>query len=196
LNAAVYVVRGRLEAEELERPARERVALASERAREALSASARLSGAALGELEKDARDAPLPSNGWHWSIAHAGPCVAGVVCRQPVGVDLEPLAERRPELVAAVLSAGERELLAPFGRGGFVRGWTAKEAVLKKLGVGLAELSRCRIVAVDATQGVLELMHDGRGHRVHETELGGVVCAVSFDGPDRPVHWELEEAVA
>ena len=196
MSAAVFVVLGRLEAEELELPSRERVALASERAREALSVSARLSGAALGELEKDARDAPLPSNGWHWSIAHAGPCVAGVVCRQPVGVDLEPLAERRPELVAAVLSRSERDLLAPFGPEGFVRGWTAKEAVLKKLGVGLTELSRCRLVAVDTPGEVLELDHDGRGHRAHETELGGMVCAVSFDGPDRPVRWELEEEVA
>lgn len=196
MSAEVHVVLGRLEAVELELPSRERVALASERAREALSCAARRSGAVLGTLDKDASDAPLPSNGWHWSIAHSGPCVAGVVCRQPVGVDLEPLAERRPELVAAVLDSTERALLVPFGEAGFVRGWTAKEAVLKKLGVGLTELSRCRIVSVDAEAEVIELDHDGRGHRVHETELGGVVCAVSFDGPDRPVRWELEEDVA
>jgi 4'-phosphopantetheinyl transferase len=196
VSAAVFVVLGSLEATELELPGRERVALASERAREALYASARLSGADLGLLEKDARDAPLPSNGWHWSIAHAGPCVVGVVCRQPVGVDLEPLADRRPELVAAALGPAERDLLAPFGEEGFVRGWTAKEAVLKKLGVGLTELSRCRIVEIDPAGEVLELEHDGRGHRVHATQLGLLIAAVSFDGPDRPVRWELTGEVA
>jgi 4'-phosphopantetheinyl transferase len=196
VSAAVFVVLGQLEAAELELPPRERVALASERAREALQVSARLSGATLAALQKDAREAPLPSNGWNWSIAHAGPCVAGVVCRQPVGVDLEPIAERRQELVTAVLSPGERELLGAFGAAGFVRGWTAKEAVLKKLGVGLTALSRCRIVAVDAERAVLELDHDGRGHRVHTTEVSGFVAAVSFDGPDRPVRWERQEQVA
>ena len=196
MSAEVLVVLLRLEPAELELAARERVALASERAREALASAARLSGAVLGALEKDVREAPLPSNGWYWSLAHAGPCVAGVVCRQPVGVDLEPISERRPELVAAALSPAERELLKPFGTAAFVRGWTAKEAVLKKLGVGLTELSRCRIVAVDAERGTLELEHDGRGHRAHETELGGVVAAVSFDGPDRPVRWELGEVAA
>jgi len=196
VSAEVLVLLLRLAPAELELPPRERVALASERAREALAEAARCSGAVLGALEKDAREAPLPTNGWHWSLAHAGPCVAGVVCRQPVGVDLEPLGERRPELVAAALSPGERDLLAPFGKAGFVRGWTAKEAVLKKLGVGLTELSRCRIVAVDAERGVLELEHDGRGHRAHEAELGGIVAAVSFDGPDRPVRWELGEVAA
>jgi 4'-phosphopantetheinyl transferase len=196
VSAEVLVVLLRLEPAELELAARERVALASERAREALASAARLSGAVLGALEKDAREAPLPSNGWHWSLAHAGPCVAGVVCRQPVGVDLEPISERRPELVAAALSHAERELLRPFCSAAFVRGWTAKEAVLKKLGVGLTELSRCRIVGVDAEHGTLELKHDGRGHRAHETELGGVIAAVSFDGPDRPVRWVLGEVAA
>lgn len=196
MSAEIHVVFLRLAPAEVELAPRERVALASGRAREALAEAARRSGAVLAALEKDARDAPLPSNGWHWSLAHAGQCVAGVVCRQPVGVDLEPVVERRPELVAAALAPAERDRLAPFGASSFVRGWTAKEAVLKKLGVGLTELSRCRIVSVDVGRGVLELEHDGREHRVHETEFGGVVAALSFDGPDRPVRWELAEVAA
>lgn len=168
-----------------------RVARSSERARVALLRSAALTGAELGPLEKDERDAPRPSRGWHWSIAHAGGRVAGVVARQRVGLDLEPVGGRRAELVAAVLDADERALLEASGPHAFVRGWTAKEAVLKKLGVGLAQLSRCRLTAAPDGQ-VLELDHDGSPHRVHQALLVGCVAAVSVDGPDRHVRWHVE----
>jgi 4'-phosphopantetheinyl transferase len=162
-----------------------RVERASSRAREVLLESARRVGAELGPLAKDERDAPLPSQGWHWSIAHAGGRVAGAVARHAVGVDLEPLREPRDGVAAHALRDEERALL---GRGpdSFVRGWTAKEAVLKKLGVGLSELSRCRIVAVPG-EHELELEHDGRTHRVHQHRLADAVCAVSVDGPARRV---------
>ncbi|HVS19283.1 MAG TPA: 4'-phosphopantetheinyl transferase superfamily protein, partial [Planctomycetota bacterium] len=169
-----------------------RVERAGRRAREVLLESARRVGAELGALEKDARDAPLPSQGWHWSIAHAGGRVAGAVARHAVGVDLEPLREPRGGVAAHALREEERALLGP-GPDGFVRGWTAKEAVLKKLGVGLSELSRCRIVAVPSASEV-ELEHDGRPHRVHQHRLADAICAVSVDGPARRVRFVEEHA--
>lgn len=189
----VVVVRA-LSVADRELEGRERVARSSARAREALARAAELSGAVLAELEKDDNDAPLPSAGWHWSIAHAGDRAAGVVARQAVGVDLEPVRARRPELVAAALDARERALLEAGGRPpeeAFVRGWTAKEAVLKKLGVGLSELSHCRLLSAQGLD-VLELEHKGRPHRAHLSREGGTTAAVSFDGPDRPVRWVRE----
>ena len=175
---------------------RQRVARSSQRAREALRRAAELSNAELGELEKDSLDAPRPSAGWHWSISHAGDRAAGVVARQAVGVDLEPMRERRAELVEMALNEEERRLLSSFGRPGdeaFVRGWTAKEAVLKKLRVGLTQLSRCRVVAAPELD-VLELEHDGRLHRARLSREGGTTVAVSVDGPDLPVCWVREPA--
>lgn len=161
----------------------ERVALASRRAREVLLDAARRVGAELGPLQKDARDAPRPSRGWHWSIAHAGGRVAGALARHAVGVDVEPLLEPHADVAAHAFCAEERALLGE-GSESFVRGWTAKEAVLKKLGVGLAELSRCRIVAVAGEDLLeLELEHDGHPHRVHQHRLADAICAVSVDCP-------------
>jgi 4'-phosphopantetheinyl transferase len=192
VSAELVVVLGSLGAHAADVRGPARVELASRRAREVLYESARRVGAELGALEKDARDAPLPSAGWHWSIAHAGGRVAGAVARHALGVDLEPLARPSSGVAAHALRPEERALLGE-GAEGFVRGWTAKEAVLKKLGVGLSELSRCRIVAAPAPDE-LELEHDGRSHRVHQHRLGDAICAVSVDGPARRVRFVEEHA--
>lgn len=192
MSAELVVVLGALGTQAETLRGHSRVELASRRAREVLFDSARRVGAELGLLEKDARDAPLPSAGWHWSIAHAGGRVAGAVARHALGVDLEPLLVPREGLAAHALRPEERALLGDDVLG-FVRGWTAKEAVLKKLGVGLAELSRCRIVAVP-TADEIELEHDGRPHRVHQHRLADAVCAVSVDGPTRRVRFVEEHA--
>lgn len=192
MSADLVVVLGELGVEAVTLRGAARVELASRRAREVLFDSARRVGAELGALEKDARDAPLPSAGWHWSIAHAGGRVAGAVARHALGVDLEPLHEPRDGVAAHALRAEERALLGADVEG-FVRGWTAKEAVLKKLGVGLSELSRCRIVAAHGPDE-LELEHDGRPHRVHQHRLSDAICAVSVDGPARRVRFVEEHA--
>ncbi len=179
---------------ELSRSTSGRSAQARARARAAVLRSARLSGAGLGELAQDPRGAPVCSQGWHWSLSHAGAHVAGVVAQASVGVDIEPLGERRQELMDAVLDEREHELLGRHARTrslAFVRAWTAKEAVLKKLGVGLSELSRCRIVAAPSPDR-LELSHDGRAHQVHQLTLEGAVAAVSVDGPLEEVNWQRE----
>ena len=66
---------------------RERVELQRDHARRAVRESARASAATLSELTKSADDVPLPSNGWHWSLSHSPAHVAGVVSRDPIGVD-------------------------------------------------------------------------------------------------------------
>jgi len=133
-----------------------------EAAGRALGESARRSGAELGPLESDERGAPRPSNGWHWSISHSGSRAAAAVWRAPLGIDLERKQPRRREVLRRVLNPREKELLDGPERLVFLRAWTAKEAVLKKLGVGLAGLSDCRIVEV---HGPDRLLLDARGAR-------------------------------
>jgi 4'-phosphopantetheinyl transferase len=157
-------------------------------ARDALHLSARASQAVLGALDKDAEEAPLPSNGWHWSLSHAGGFAAGAVCRAPIGIDVEAVAPRRLDIVKRVCSRDEMEVLGGFSWEAFVRAWTAKEAVLKKAGVGLLELGRCRLVAAPRAD-VLIMNHRERDHVVHASVRFEHVAAVAHDDVDALVEW-------
>lgn len=182
--------------------ARERVMRQRTSARTALFASAARSRAELGALAQDERGAPLASNGWHWSLSHVRSRVAGVVARAPVGIDVERVQPRRSELVRAVTSHEELQLFGGFDWRAFARTWTAKEAVLKKAGCGLAELSACRVLAVPDGRRLL-VAHRGRAHVVHQVTVadephgsGAVwVVAVTVD-QDAEVRWCVERAPA
>ncbi len=159
-----------------------RVALLRATALAALAQAAQSSGAQLGKLEKDERDAPIASNGWHWTISHtslgdAG-LVAAAVSRNPVGIDAEALGTPRPEVVDQALSAAERRLFRDSGEAiAFTRTWTAKEAVLKKLGLGLMSLSELRLEDVDGDLCVLE--RDGVRHAVESRSFLPFIVAVA-----------------
>jgi phosphopantetheinyl transferase len=159
----------------------------------ALGRCAQRAGARLGVLEHDQRGAPRPQGGWFWSVSHTsdGPSgwVAAVLARAPVGIDLEYVGPRREELVARVLDARERQWVGD-GVRGFASAWTAKEAVLKKLGVGLTELSLCRIVGRSATG--LTLAHSDELHAVEQVDFQATICSVSADDVDARVRWTRE----
>jgi 4'-phosphopantetheinyl transferase len=190
----VYVVLLARSAHDVGLRGRARLQSQSALAREALAISARSTGAVLGPLEKDGEDAPLPANGWHWSLSHSAGFAAGVVCRARIGIDVEAIAPRRADVVARVSSRAELELLGGFSWQAFVRVWTAKEAVLKKAGVGLLELDRCRLVAV-ADERTLVLHHRDRDHVVQQSVEGGHVAAVTHDDVDHVVEWTWISAV-
>lgn len=168
----------------------ERVAAQSAHARVALAQSAAASGARLGALEKGEHDAPLPNAGWHWSIAHAPVFSAGVVARAPVGIDVEAIVPRRQDIVRRVASRAELDLLGGFRWETFFRIWTAKEAVLKKAGCGILELSRCTLIAAPSCE-LLVLTHRGREHPVHLLARSGHVAAIACDG-EFAVEWTFD----
>ena len=117
-------------------------------ARGALARSAKSSGAELGPARFDARGAPLPANGWHRSVAHTRGLAAAIVAPEPVGIDVERLDRPRAQrILEPGLSAAERVFLEELTPPRLLRLWTAKEALLKRAGCGLAELSDCRLIA-------------------------------------------------
>lgn len=160
----------------------------------ALAEAAAARGAKLGPLEKDERDAPRPSGGWHWSISHTSQGALGLavasVSRSPVGVDAEVVGRGRPELALHVLTPAERALLATLDEAAaFARAWTAKEAVLKKLGLGLMALSELRLEDAAGDQGVL-LRGDTR-HAVEWLSVPPFVLAVAGQARER-VDWRVD----
>jgi phosphopantetheinyl transferase len=85
-----------------------------------------------------------------------------------------------------VLSVGELALLGELTPQMFLRAWTAKEAVLKELGVGLGGLERCRIVALDGAD-VLRVVCDGVERTVRQLVEPQFVVSVSRADGAEPV---------
>jgi 4'-phosphopantetheinyl transferase len=134
---------------------RPRVAALRKCARDALALSARYSGMRLGALEKDANGAPLPSNGFFWSLSHKTALVAAVVAPMPVGIDVERFKPVSEGLFQRLADASEWALAPQRDLAAFFRYWTAKEAVLKAVGKGLVDLSLCRIKQVAADDRIV-----------------------------------------
>ena len=132
-------------------PMPEQVARLSLHAREAVKISAHRSGLEIsGKWPKDEDGGPIPDNGVYWSLTHKPKYVAGIAALTQIGIDLERIQPRNT-LALFKKAASEREWeLAPAKDWSyFYRFWTAKEAVLKAAGIGLKELSDCRITAIN-----------------------------------------------
>lgn len=174
-------------------PVRGRAPLLGRFAREAVLASARRSGLAffsLEKLNKNPDGVPLPVDGWHWSLSHKPEFVAGVVAPVPAGIDLELPGPRHPGLLDKVGNAAEWECLGGRNWPNFYRLWTAKEAVLKALGVGLAGMGDCRLTEREGDR--LRLAAGGRRWPVESVERGDFVAAITAG--DAAVAWEFRES--
>lgn len=163
-------------------PPKSRVRFLSRHARQALELSAEHLHIELGPLEKDGRGAPLPFNGWFWSVTHKPTYVGGVVAPGAVGIDLEPVRPCSQALFLKTANEAEWALAADEDRQHtFFRYWTAKEAVLKIGGEGIKDLARCRITQIlDDARLVVE--YAGRTWTVDQIFFDGHVAAVVNTG--------------
>lgn len=116
----------------------------------------------------------------HFNLSHAGDVAVVAVSGRAVGVDVERLdaAEDCQELVPTVCTAREAlrlRALAPGDRRvGFLGYWTAKEAYLKGLGVGLA---------LEPRRVEVEWLGDGRAAVGHGAAAGPGWRVVMVPGP-------------
>ena len=167
---------------------RDKVRALSRIARRALAQSCTLSGLHLPVLPKDDKGVPLPVDGVHWSLSHKPDVVGGVASMLPIGLDLETMRPVNDALLAKI--AGDEEWQLADGRRleTFFRYWTAKEAVLKAVGKGIAGLSRCRVRQIH-DDSRMTLIFDGHPWPVEHVWLGQHLAAVTTHQLD--VHWTL-----
>lgn len=166
---------------------RARVNFLSQAARRALAISGRKSGRPIKDLKKDAKGAPIAENGIYWSLSHKSRYVAAVTAPCPVGIDIETYRTFDSALKCRIASQQEWRLgtfIEPNLL--FLRFWTAKEAVLKAMGVGMAGLSKCRVTAIpDAQQ--LCLTYGTTPFRVIQKQFNDHLAAVTID--HHPIFW-------
>ena len=167
---------------------REKVKALSRLARSALMLSCQRSGLRLNALPKDDRGVPLPVDGIHWSVSHKSDIVGGVAAPLPVGLDLETIRRVSEALMRKVADDDEWALAAGDRQALFFRFWTAKEAVLKAVGKGIAGLSRCRITKIGDETRML-LTYDNTPWPVSHYRFDGHLAAITTHHLD--VSWTL-----
>ncbi len=167
---------------------REKVAALSECARRALRLSADMTGVILGELRKDGDDVPLPFGGYHWSVSHKPHYVAAVIGSGRMGIDIEKIEPRKENIFGYVASVEEWNLLGGQSWDSLYRCWTAKEAVLKSTGTGLAGLKACRVVDV-RDDADISLWFEGCPYRVSQLRHNGHIVSVVRN--DNQVEWVI-----
>ena len=157
---------------------REKVKSLSRYARLALEQSCAKSGFRLEDLPKDDQGVPLPVDGVYWSLSHKSAIVGGVAAALPVGLDLETVRPVNRALLARVADDAEWRLIDNRDAAAFFCFWTAKEAVLKAVGKGMAGLSRCRIVEIETPTRMI-LTYDNHPWPVEHRWFGDHVAAMT-----------------
>lgn len=172
---------------------RGRVVIQRVASRRALALAAAGAGAPEGPWSQEEDGGrPLPMDGWHWSVTHDAHFVGAVVARVPVGIDTEEITLRREALIQRVLDESEQSVLeGPEKKFTFTRAWCAKEAVLKATGIGMAGLSRCKILT--ATGPRLTLRLDKKDWTVVQRRGGKSIFAVTAEAEPVDYDWSLCE---
>ena len=170
-------------------PPRERTAFLSAHARRAVRRSAQRAGWTLNQLRKNDRGVPLPSDGIYWSLSHKPKYVAAVVASYPIGIDVEVIRPVHPGMNQKVASEAEWSRIPEERLERFFRVWTAKEAVLKAVGIGIRGLKACEVVSVI---GRTQLLVDYQQTRwlVVQHWFNGHLAAVTTR--DCQPHWIVE----
>jgi len=156
-------------------------------ARKALKLSAKKSGVTLKKLVKDENGVPCPVNGNHWSISHKPEYVAAVVSKDKVGIDIEEIRPR-DELLFARVASDEEWKLKEKSWDALFRYWTAKEAILKVIGIGIGGLKTCRIISVP-DESHIGLDYDGHFFLVEQLRYKNHIASV-LKG-DNQINWVI-----
>ena len=157
---------------------RAKVDLLSQRARDALKTSAQKSGVRLDKLDKAKNGAPLPSGDIHWSVSHKPGCVAAVLNKSKIGIDIEIVQPRSEGLFGYVADKDEWDLTEGERWTFFFRVWTAKEAILKAVGVGISGLKACRLNAVPNEREMM-LEYNNKVWTIEHCYYKGYIIAVT-----------------
>jgi len=140
--------------------------------------------------EKDALGIPVPSNGVCWSVSHKPDFVAGVVSTEKIGIDIERIKNVSDALFERIIDPEEGVHFRNQDKNIiFFRGFTAKEAVLKKTTDGMRGLPKVKIKTVIDDENLV-VQYSGKKYLVENFYFDGYLASVTKDHFD--VHWTIE----
>lgn len=173
---------------------KEKIEALSGFARKVVLRSLFLAGKNPIEFKKDDKGVPLPDRGIYWSLSHKPFYAAGVWGHQPLGIDIEQVQPVRQRLFDKIVSTTEARLFGfEPGRDDvavvFFRAFTAKEAVLKKMRIGLKGLPKTKIVAVDGPNHLV-IDFENKKNRIEHFYLDDHIVSVTKELSD--VQWMIE----
>ncbi len=166
----------------------QRVQQQRDHARRALRHCAELCSAPLDGWAQSPDGVPLPLQGFHWSISHKKRWAGAVIADRPVGIDVEHIAPRRPDLFKAVGDDDEWHRLGDRSWHSFFRLFTAKEATLKANGRGIGYLSACRLLEVTDDRRLIT-RYNARDWPIEHFEHDGHIAAVTCT--DATMDWHI-----
>ena len=168
-------------------------------ARRALQKAMHYSGLYLyAPISFDRRGAPKPQRGIHFTLTHKQQWAGALVGRCRLGFDVEKLRRiRLRRTFEHIANTKEWALFQSRNQTeNFFRVWTAKEAVLKAIGTGLRDLSRCHLVHVTPRRGStarLTLSCKGRRWHVLQHFFKGHLASLTLTSPRQQVRWHFED---
>ena len=108
------------------------------------------------KLGKGKNGQPEPCNGIFWSVSHKKEYAAGLVSKSAAGIDLEKIKDISVSLFNRIVRKKEKQCFREDDSNIiFFRCFTAKEAVLKAVGVGLVGLSHINVIKVENAENIL-----------------------------------------
>lgn len=169
---------------------------ARRQARLALDACSRKLGLEAHSLSfpRDPERAPLPMQVsgelWHWSTTNTTGLAAALIGPTPLAIDAEWLGRERTEALDAYLPGREVRALGLPKRRGQLALWSAKEAVIKLTGIGMAAMGRTQLELLLAP-GRLAISLDGKLYQVLQSWRPEHVLSVAC-ASERELRLELE----
>jgi 4'-phosphopantetheinyl transferase len=163
-------------------------------AKQCVYASGQKAGLVPEKLEKGENGQPLPSNNVFWSVTHKGEYAGGLVSESVAGIDIEKIKNISPALFDRIVNHNEKKCFnSEKDSIIFFRCFTAKEAVLKSVGVGLAGLSDILIIKVDDSLNIRLKYKDTKYWVEHIFFDKYVASVVKNDGKKSyQVEWQIE----
>ncbi len=135
----------------------------------------------------------MPVKGVFWSITHKPGAVGGVVADFPVGMDIEQIRPVSTRVFNRIVSS--REAVQFAGQDAnllFFRAFTAKEAVLKMLAIGLKGLEQVTISSVENEKNMV-IQYLDHQYGVENFYFGSYLATITQK--HCKVHWTIEQTI-